>query len=102
MKVAPLGEDQLAGAEFAPSALVWFKPALGAEPIRAQLGRLFQLTPAEVRVVGELARGASAREAAAHLGSSFNTVRTQAASAYAKLGVHRRAELAAVLSQLQT
>jgi DNA-binding NarL/FixJ family response regulator len=48
------------------------------------------LTPREWEVLARLAKGQSNKEIARALGSSPNTVKTQAASIYAKLGVAGR------------
>lgn len=48
------------------------------------------LTPREIDVLDRLAKGQSNKEIARALGSSPNTVKTQVASIYAKLGVTSR------------
>ena len=53
-----------------------------------------ELTAAEQRVAGLIAKGATNREAAAELFISVRTVETHVASIYRKLGVRTRAELA--------
>jgi DNA-binding CsgD family transcriptional regulator len=68
----------------------------GAEVLQA----LFDLTPAEARLCRALANGASPDETAARLGVRVSTVRTQLKSLFAKLGVHRQAELVAMLVTL--
>lgn len=54
-------------------------------------------TPAEARVVDLLQRGLTNREIAAVLGLSPNTVRNRVASAFARVGATRRAELVYLL-----
>lgn len=52
------------------------------------------LTPAETRVARLFSEGLTHRQIAARLGSSQSTVRHQIASAYRKLDIHSKAELA--------
>lgn len=68
----------------------------GAEVLQA----LFDLTPAEARLARALANGASLDETAARLEVRVSTVRSQLKSLFAKLGVHRQAELVAMLATL--
>jgi DNA-binding NarL/FixJ family response regulator len=66
-------------------------------PGRADRGGLRPLSPAE-RAVAELAsRGRSDEEIAQQRGASARTVENQLQSAYRKLGIHSRTELAARL-----
>lgn len=55
-------------------------------------GRLSSLTARERHVLGLLVEGLSAREMAAQLGLSVNTVRTHMHRIFRKLGVHHRVE----------
>jgi DNA-binding CsgD family transcriptional regulator len=57
-----------------------------------------QLTPAELRVAMAVGRGASNREAAERLFISVKTVDHHLQSVYRKLGLRRRAQLAAVVA----
>ena len=63
----------------------------------ATLARLFGLSPAESQLASELARGASLEEAAATLGISRNTVRSQLQSVFQKTSTNRQSELVRVL-----
>ncbi len=66
----------------------------GRRPIPAHtLTRLFGLTPAESLLASELARGISMEEAAAHLGISRNTARSQLQAVFMKTGANRQGEL---------
>lgn len=67
---------------------------------RSVLTAGFGLTPAEADVAIMLLAGRTAEEAAVARGASFNTVRSQIKSAYAKLGVSRFAEMAALLREI--
>jgi DNA-binding CsgD family transcriptional regulator len=61
------------------------------------LAQLFGLSPAESLLASELASGASLEEAAASLGVSRNTVRSQLQSVFQKTGTNRQVELVRVL-----
>lgn len=58
---------------------------------------LFDLTPAEARVARAVGAGRTAAEIATIFGTSPDTVRTQMKSILAKTGLHRQAELVALL-----
>jgi DNA-binding CsgD family transcriptional regulator/PAS domain-containing protein len=62
-------------------------------PLDRQLVGVFGLTPAEARLVAALARGDSRSEYAARACISQNTIKTQMASAFTKLGARRESEL---------
>jgi DNA-binding CsgD family transcriptional regulator len=57
----------------------------------------FRFTPTESHVAERLANGHSVAEIALQLGISIETVRCHLKQAFAKAGVHRQAELVAVL-----
>lgn len=67
-------------------------------PPAALLKDLYGLSQKEAAVVLRVAHGSSIVEAAAQLGVTAATARNQLASAMSKLGVHRRAELVALLA----
>ena len=102
-----IGDYQTASvlAETAHYHLAWL-PDAGIIPARlARLARavvhasplLATLTPAEMRVLSELATYRTLAEIAGHLGVSRTTVKTQVASLYAKLNVSTRAQAVAAL-----
>jgi len=64
------------------------------------VGAAFGLTPAEAQVACAVAGGASPQQIAARSGVSVNTVRTQLAMAFQKVGVGRQSELASALGGL--
>lgn len=83
-----LREAHGGGAPMSPSIArrvleVFRRQGAPREPIAA-------LTPQEVRLLGQLAQGASYAQAADELGVSVNTVRTHVRSVYEKLHVHGR------------
>lgn len=61
---------------------------------------LFDLSPAEARLVGELASGGSLPLVARRLGLSVHTLRVQLRAVMSKTGVHRQAELMRLVSSL--
>lgn len=73
-------------------------PALSADP--QSLRDLFQLTPAEARLATALTRGQTLVEAAQALGIAHNTAKVQLRSVFAKTGVHRQAQLVALIASL--
>ncbi|MES2033173.1 MAG: helix-turn-helix transcriptional regulator [Pseudomonadota bacterium] len=62
-------------------------------PDGAMLNGLFDLTPAEARLVQKLAQGLTINEIAADLALSVPTLRTQLRAVFAKTGTTRQAEL---------
>ena len=82
----------------APVVLVLIAPDEARSLPPAELIReLYSLSQREAAVVLRVAQGASIAEAADALGVTASTARNQLASAMSKLGVHRRAELVALL-----
>ncbi|GAB2178347.1 helix-turn-helix transcriptional regulator [Dongia sp. agr-C8] len=75
---------------------VWSKRR--ADP--AKIALVFGLTPAESRLVAKLSEGQSLRLAAEELGLTYNTVRTQLASALGKTGFGRQSDLMLSVCQL--
>lgn len=64
------------------------------------LGKLYDLSPAELRVAAALLNGKSPEAYAQEAGVTLNTVRTQLKNLFRKTGTSRQSELVAVLSQL--
>jgi DNA-binding CsgD family transcriptional regulator len=63
----------------------------------ASIGKRYQLAARDVRILSELRRGRSNRQIAARFGWRENTVKGYVKDLYQKLGVHRRAEVAALV-----
>lgn len=59
----------------------------------AALAAMFDLTPAEARVAGCIAKGWSPKQIAHEHGVSTSTVRSQVSSLFEKTGAHRQADL---------
>jgi DNA-binding CsgD family transcriptional regulator len=64
------------------------------------LRSVFRLTEAEARLATQLAFGNSLESVADQFGIAKETARSQLKSIFAKTGVHRQAELVAVLAKL--
>ena len=71
-----------------------------AAPLPELLNGLFDLSPAEARLVGELAMGMTPKDITAAREVSMPTVRSQVRSILAKTGVPRMADLAQLLAQI--
>jgi DNA-binding CsgD family transcriptional regulator len=70
-------------------------------PPEAALKSYFGLSTAEARLAQWLASGDSLEDAASHLAISKHTARVQLKAVFAKMKVHRQAELVALLGQLK-
>jgi DNA-binding CsgD family transcriptional regulator len=70
----------------------------GAVPTANVLQGLFDLTPAEARVARAIAEGDTIADIAPSLGVAEGTIRTQLKAVLAKTGLHRQAELVALLA----
>jgi DNA-binding CsgD family transcriptional regulator len=64
------------------------------------LGKLYNLTPAELRVASALLVGSSPEEYGQQSGVTQNTVRSQLKSLFRKTGTSRQSELVALLSRV--
>jgi DNA-binding CsgD family transcriptional regulator/PAS domain-containing protein len=71
-----------------------------APPPEASLITLFDLTPAEARVMSRIGGGMPAPEAAASLGISDNTLKTHLGRIFTKTGVSRQADLMALMADI--
>lgn len=69
---------------------------LDTGPLRVIIG----LTPAEARLASALLQGTSLDEAAAQLGVTRNTIRTQLRGLFIKTDTHRQSDLLRVLLRL--
>jgi DNA-binding CsgD family transcriptional regulator/PAS domain-containing protein len=102
---ARLSRSTPAPFPIATAALVWVTPIVPDTNVAAELAKLFELTPAEQRLVARLITGDELREAALHLHISLHTARTQLKSVYRKSGRRTQAALltfAARLAVLRT
>jgi DNA-binding CsgD family transcriptional regulator/PAS domain-containing protein len=84
----------------AAAALVWVTPVVPNANAAADLAKLFELTPAEQRLVARLMAGEELREAALHLHVSLHTARTQLKAVYRKTGRRTQAALLTLAGRL--
>lgn len=99
--VLPLSEGT-ARAVFRPAcAAVFISTAISASPPPEDvLITLYDLTPAEARVVLQVGRGLSSTQCAAALAISENTLKTHLGRVYAKTSTARQADLVALVSAI--
>lgn len=64
------------------------------------LGKLYDFSPAELRIASALLAGKSSEEYAQEANVTLNTVRSQLKSLFRKTGTRRQAELVAILSRV--
>lgn len=74
------------------SEVALFLEQVGAAPVRADVPELARLTPREVQVLEQIARGRDNAHIAATLGLANKTIRNHVTSLFDKLGVATRAE----------
>lgn len=92
--VAPMREQAAVLFQQGPSVLVCVTDLdVGGDVTEQALRQVLGLSPAEARVAVLLFEGMTPKEAAAHLGLSFNTVREHLARIFDKTGVNRQSEL---------
>lgn len=77
-------------------------PARAAEPSADILRRAFRLTPTEIDVAQQIATGRDLAEIAEARGVSVGTLRVQLRSIFSKTSTNRQAQLAVLLSGLNT
>jgi DNA-binding CsgD family transcriptional regulator len=87
---------------FAPCQAILVFVDLDAQPQTSEnvLRQCFRLSGAEARLAKKLATGKTVDAAAEELGISRDTARHELKSVFAKLGVHRQAELVALIGRL--
>jgi DNA-binding CsgD family transcriptional regulator len=99
--VCPLTTKAMNFGDTQPAMLVFIDDSDDYEPLpAAALVRLYGLTPAEARLASLVASGLSPSTAAGQLGITEETARTVLKRVFAKVGVSRQAELAALLGRL--
>jgi DNA-binding CsgD family transcriptional regulator len=87
-------QSKIAGYAPEPLALLLVHdPERGRQPASELLKQIFQLTPAEIRVIHPLLQGATMQETVAQLNISVDTGRTHLKSIFGKLGIRRQTEL---------
>lgn len=78
--------------------VIFIDPDVHPHPSETSLQSAFRLTEAEARLAVHLTSGESLEEVAERLGIAKETSRSQLKSIFAKTGVHRQAELVALLA----
>ncbi|AEH87705.1 transcriptional regulator, LuxR family [Mesorhizobium opportunistum WSM2075] len=101
--VLPLSEGT-ARAAFQPAcAAVFVSTTTSSSPLpEAVLTTLFDLTPAEARVLLRIGSGLSASKSASSLGIGENTLKTHLNRIFAKTGTRRQADLVKLVSDIGT
>ena len=101
--ILPLTEGT-ARAAFRPAcAAVFVSTTTSASPLpEAVLTTLFDLTPAEARVLLRIGSGLSASRSAVSLGIGENTLKTHLNRIFAKTGTRRQADLVKLISDIGT
>ncbi|MER8445234.1 LuxR C-terminal-related transcriptional regulator [Mesorhizobium sp. M1066] len=101
--VLPLSEGT-ARAAFQPAcAAVFVSTTTSSSPLpEAVLTTLFDLTPAEARVLLRIGSGLSASKSALSLGIGENTLKTHLNRIFAKTGTRRQADLVKLVSDMGT
>jgi len=89
----PDSVDPAASPTATPASLVWVTPVMPRQHVGKDMARLFELTPAERRVVDHLVGGEGLREAAEALHISIHTARGQLKSIFRKTGRRSQSEL---------
>lgn len=98
--VASLAPAAHSGPADHMAGLIWLLPtAPDAGPV-PQMARLFELTPAEQRVLERLVAGEELGEAAAALGVAVSTARNQLSSIFRKTGRHSQALLLQLVARM--
>lgn len=84
----------------ARALLVFSDPDAARTPDSAVIAQAFDLSPKEASLASLIAGGLSPEEAAARLGVAYETARKYLKTVFDKTGIHRQAELVALLGRL--
>jgi len=95
--VSPIRDNSIDTSQPIRAVAFVIDPLQHNRPTQDILRTLFGLSPAECRVALLLGDGRSPREISQAVGVSFNTVRSQMKSIFAKTGVRRQGELVRLL-----
>lgn len=80
--------------------IVLIDPEQKCRPPEALLRHTFDLTPAEAKLATRLANGETVEIVSDSLGITKSTARNQLKAVFAKLGIHRQAELVSLISAM--
>jgi DNA-binding CsgD family transcriptional regulator len=96
--VLPLQASPIRSAFHSGAVAVFLSTRKHSRPVMdSLLATLFDLTPAEARIVPEVVRGAGVKEIAKNLCVSDNTVKSQLKCIYEKTGTNKLTQLAALV-----
>ncbi|KAF7963727.1 hypothetical protein AWV80_06265 [Cupriavidus sp. UYMU48A] len=96
----PLPPPKSAWGEIMPQALVWINDPTAEQPLSDDILKLFfQLSRAEIRLLHQLMKGLTIKEACATLNISEPTGRSQLRAILAKTNMPRQSELQRLLSR---
>lgn len=99
--VLPLKNTEIRSAFKTATAAIFISTSAASVPPHQQvLATLYELTPAEARVMSMMGGGLAAGLVAAQLSVTENTVKTHLARVYSKTGVARQSELVKLVCQL--
>jgi len=82
------------------SGFFWIVPCSSQITPVDKLGQLFELTPAEIRLLRQIVDGKSVRDAAAQLRISLHTARTQLKTIFRKTGRRTQGQLLALANRI--
>jgi DNA-binding CsgD family transcriptional regulator len=101
LSMSPMPDSVNPGNQIAPPAsLVWITPVLPRRNVGEDVARLFELTPAERRILDHLVGGGDLGEAAAALHISIHTARGQLKSIFRKTGRRSQSELVLLAARI--
>jgi len=103
VSIAPLPVDTDFGfLPTPPYSLVWITPLAPRQDVGREMARLFDLTPAERRILDKLIAGDDLLAAAASLRISIHTARTQLKSMFRKTGRRSQGQLLMLATRIAT
>ncbi len=100
VSAAPISPDSNVTFRSHRAAFVWVTPVVPDRSAARAVARLFALTPAEEKLLGQLLQGEGLNEAAAALRISTHTARTQLKSVFRKTGYRSQVQLVVFASRL--
>jgi DNA-binding CsgD family transcriptional regulator len=101
--VAPLPVDTESGfLPTRPYSLLWITPLVPRQDVGRDMARLFDLTPAERRILEKLIAGDDLSAAAASLRISIHTARTQLKTVFRKTGRRSQGQLLMLAARIAT
>ena len=97
---APISVSSVPPYTTGTTALVWVTPILPRDDAVRDVAQLFELTPAEQRLVSRLIAGDELREAAQRLEISIHTARAQIKAVFRKTGRRSQSQLLALVARI--